>query len=70
MTDSLALLRSIRPGLRVLFFLCSLVAVMRPHFVLAQGALDPPPGTPAPTMKRLDEVEPRVNLQATPHHRA
>src|SRR5438477_8899008 len=30
-----------------------------------QGSLTPP-GAPAPTMKRLDEVEPRANLQATP----
>src|SRR5437763_1954371 len=25
-----------------------------------------PPGAPAPTMKKLDEVEPRTNLQASP----
>lgn len=30
-----------------------------------QGSLTPP-GAPAPTMKKLDEVEPRINLQATP----
>src|SRR5947207_1654029 len=31
----------------------------------SQGSLTPP-GAPAPTMKRLDEVEPRTNLQASP----
>jgi parallel beta helix pectate lyase-like protein len=31
----------------------------------SQGSLNPP-GAPAPTMKRLDEVEPRINLQGTP----
>jgi parallel beta-helix repeat protein len=33
--------------------------------VFSQGSLTPP-GAPAPTMKRLDEVEPRTNLQASP----
>jgi hypothetical protein len=41
------------------------IALTQPSSVLAQGSLTPP-GAPAPTMKRLDEVEPRVNLQAVP----
>src|SRR4051794_10475242 len=35
-------------------------------YLCAQGSLTPPAGAPAPTMKKLDEVEPRTNLQATP----
>ena len=33
--------------------------------VLAQGSLAPP-GTPTPTMKTLQQIEPRTDLQATP----
>ena len=43
---------------------CSCTAPLAP-FAYSQGSLTPP-GAPAPTMKRLDEVEPRHNLQATP----
>jgi len=31
---------------------------------LAQGSLTPPPGAPAPSMKTLDQLEPRIPLQA------
>jgi len=39
-------------------------AFLLPPSSFAQGSLTPP-GPPAPTMKRLDEVEPRINLQGT-----
>ena len=32
----------------------------------AQGSLTPPPGTPAPTFKTLQQVEPRIDLQNAP----
>ncbi len=33
--------------------------------VFGQGGLTPPPGPPAPTMKSLDQVEPRIIVNAT-----
>jgi parallel beta-helix repeat protein len=49
---------SFAPGFLLSYFLLS-------PFAFGQGNLTPP-GPPSPTMKRLDEVEPRTNLQATP----
>jgi len=34
--------------------------------VLAQGNLSPPPGTPAPTMKTLGQIEPRTPISSLP----
>ena len=39
--------------------------LLLPLVAFPQGSLTPP-GPPSPTMKKLDEVEPRTNLQATP----
>ena len=45
--------------------LAALFVMLHSTFVLAQGSLTPP-GAPAPTMKKLDEVEARTNLQGVP----
>jgi len=52
---------------RLLFTSCLLFgsAFILPPSAFSQGSLTPP-GAPGPTMKRLDEIEPRINLQATP----
>jgi hypothetical protein len=48
---------------------CSLVTVCAlltsAANIFAQGFLTPPPGAPAPTMKTLDQVEPRTIINAT-----
>ena len=44
--------------------LASLSILLLPH-AFGQGALTPPPGPPAPTMKSLDQVEPRIIVNAT-----
>src|SRR5678815_4185257 len=46
--------------------LALLLSTLNPQLssVLSQGLLTPP-GTPAPTMKTLDQVEPRVAINAT-----
>src|SRR6266513_1403716 len=43
----------------------AITPVLLPLSAFGQGSLTPP-GPPAPTMKKLDEVEPRTNLQSTP----
>src|SRR6476659_8670946 len=50
---------------RFLVLVVFVSSVFLPPSSFSQGSLTPP-GAPAPTMKKLDEVEPRTNLQATP----
>src|SRR3954453_112353 len=40
-----------------------LTSILFAASALAQGNLTPPPGAPSPTMKTLDQVEPRTDLQ-------
>ena len=47
--------------------LAFIFTILLPHTaVLAQGPLTPPSGAPAPTMKTLDQVEPRVDIATLP----
>lgn len=52
---------------RILYLPSSILTLLASaSIVFAQGNLTPPAGPPAPTMKTLDEVEPRANLQNAP----
>src|SRR5437763_11008128 len=55
----------IKNMLRLCMGFAAAAALFLPLAAFSQGSLTPP-GAPAPTMKKLDEVEPRTNLQATP----
>jgi hypothetical protein len=44
-----------------------LVCVATLAHLYAQGSLTPPPGSPAPTMKSLDQIEPRTPISNVPY---
>jgi len=58
MSQPIKIIRSLR-------LLCTVVAAALPLSAFSQGSLNPP-GAPAPTMKTLDQVEPRIDLQKRP----
>lgn len=43
-----------------------LIAILAPSALFAQGSLTPPSGTPAPTMKTLDQIESRTPIGSVP----
>jgi hypothetical protein len=43
-----------------------LIGCLVPIRMRAQGSLTPPPGVPGPTMKSLDQIEPRIPISSTP----
>src|SRR5262245_46218450 len=55
---------SLRWFLTILAVLPFAALVLAPRRLRAQGALTPP-GAPAPTMKTLDQLEPRIPINAT-----
>ena len=51
---------------RALFLLLFFSAFSFPLSAFAQGSLAPPPGAPTPTMKSLDQIEPRTPISSLP----
>ena len=54
------------PSTLRLALLTALFILHPSSFILSQGSLTPPPGAPAPTMKSLDQVEPRTPITSVP----
>jgi parallel beta-helix repeat protein len=60
--DDFATNRTARSAMKTKIQLVALLAIAALAAVFAQGPLTPPPGNPAPLMKTLDQVEPKIPI--------
>lgn len=54
-------------NIKTLFTSCAILAASLNCVSAQGGSLTPPPGVPAPTMRALDEVEPRIPITELPY---